>query len=135
MKNSSKLLAIAKAVSELSKDTTKIGAVAVDSDNRILGVGFNGYPPGYDDADISDKYDKVIHAEMNAIFNSRSQRGDIRTMYIYGLPPCPDCMKHLAAFGIKNVVFQTNNDIKSSKEWVSKHKAKCHLHNLKVIEL
>jgi dCMP deaminase len=135
MKNIDKLMNVAEAVSHLSKDRTKIGAIVISHDNRIIGTGFNGYPPGYDDSDLTNKYDKVIHAEMNAIINSSCNRGEIHGIVIYGLPPCPDCMKHLAAYGVEEVVYRVNKDIASYKDWKCKHEALVGLHRFKVIEI
>lgn len=134
MKNLNNLLEVAEAVSHFSKDRTKIGAVVVSADNRIIGTGFNGYPPGYDDEDLTNKYDKVIHAEMNAIINSSCSRGEIHGIVIYGLPPCPDCMKHLAAYGVKEVHYKINPNIRSVDDWKCKHAEKVKLHNFEVIE-
>ena len=135
MKNIAELMSMAESVSKMSKDSSKIGAVALSKDNRVLGVGFNGYPSGYDDTDLNDKYDKVIHAEMNAIINSNCTRGDIHAMVIYGLPPCPDCMKLLVAFGIKLVLYKTDSNIKSLAKWEEAFYSKKKLHpNLTVIK-
>ena len=64
---------IAKLTAKRSKDPhTKVGAVLV-KDNHILGIGYNGEPRdfSYDfDWHSSEKYDYVIHAEMNAIANA-----------------------------------------------------------------
>ncbi len=123
-----KIIKIAKVASEMSKDTTKIGAVVVSTGSRIIGVGFNGYPPGYDDSDFSHKYDKVIHAEVNALINSRAARGEVESLYIYGLPPCKECMKFIAAFGVKTVNFMSNKEIKNYAEWRRSYLEHAHLH-------
>lgn len=115
------MLDIARAASRLSKDTTKIGAVVTGKDGMILGVGCNGYPPGYDDEDLSNKYDKVIHAEVNALINSRCTRGEPHTLYIYGLPPCKDCMKFISAYGVKVIHFKINNSVKRNKIWYNNY--------------
>lgn len=121
-------IAIAKAASLMSKDRTKIGAVAQGFNRADVGIGFNGYPPGYDDTNFDDKYEKVIHAEMNAIINSRLTRGQIQRVYIYGLPPCKDCMKHLAAYGVLEVVYCVNPNIASSDTWRSCFESHKELH-------
>ena len=110
---------IAKAVAELSKDTTKIGAVAIDFKNRIIGCGVNGYPSGYDDKDFSNKYSKVIHAEMNCIINSTATRGGVKAIFIYGLPPCCNCLKYLAAYEVETIFYKVNRDIASVNSWVA----------------
>lgn len=96
---------IMEASSFRSKDpNTKVGAVLV-KDNRIIGVGYNGFPQGFKDNEelwqTEKKYDYVVHAEMNAIFNSIQS---VRGSSIY-LPfwPCSGCAKNLAAAGISEI--------------------------------
>lgn len=99
----------ARLASLMSKDpSSKIGAVLV-KDRRIVGTGFNGFPPGIaDDArlhDRAEKYELVVHAEMNAILQAgRDSRG--ATLYMYGFesPPCRNCTKHAIAAGVVRVV-------------------------------
>ena len=67
----------AREASLLSKDpSTKVGAVLVKL-NRIIGSGFNGFPPGIADDDrLYDrnvKLMRIVHAEMNAIFDARHE--------------------------------------------------------------
>src|SRR3546814_12912837 len=51
--------------------STQVGAVLVDADNHIIATGYNGFPPGIEETPARwqrpDKYERVIHAEMNAI--------------------------------------------------------------------
>ena len=100
---------IAKLTAKRSKDPhTKVGAVLV-KDNHILGLGYNGEPRdfSYDfDWHSSEKYDYVIHAEMNAIANACSIGANVKDADIYvTLSPCPECMKLLIQFGIKNIYY------------------------------
>jgi len=96
-----------------SKDpNTKVGACIVSPENKIVGIGYNGTPRGWDDSDfpwgregdsLEVKYPYVIHAELNAIVNSF---GDIRgsTIYISQFS-CNECAKIIAQSGIKRVVY------------------------------
>ena len=100
---------IAKLTAKRSKDPhTKVGAVLV-KDNHILGLGYNGEPRdfSYDfDWHSPEKYDYVIHAEMNAIANACSIGANVKDADIYvTLSPCPECMKLLIQFGIKNIYY------------------------------
>lgn len=122
------IVKLAEAASELSKDRTKIGAVVLSKSGIILGVGCNGYPPGYDDSDLDNKYDKVIHAEVNALINSRVSRGEPYKLVIFGLPPCKDCMKFIAAYGVKEVHFKINKNIKNLKTWYNSYNEFKQLH-------
>lgn len=92
-----------------SPDTnTKHGALLVDSFNRILGIGYNGFPRGggniYPDSG-NEKYNYMIHAELNAILNCPAAHLiKDSTAYITGLSCCK-CMLVLAQSGVKKVVY------------------------------
>lgn len=112
-----RFLKLAKEISTWSKDpSTKVGAVAVNNERRILATGYNGFPRGIDDSeerlyDRAEKYPRVIHAEMNAIYNA-SYNGvslDGSTLYVWGLPCCSDCAKGVIQVGIKRVVMPKMN--------------------------
>ncbi len=69
------LMAFAELASTRSHDSeTKHGAVIVDPDHRILGMGYNGLPRHGNESKYPTtrplKYPYMIHAEMNAILNS-----------------------------------------------------------------
>lgn len=92
-----------------SKDpSTKVGAVLVDADGRRTSFGYNGFPPGLLETaeryhDRSQKYPRVVHAEMNAVLNaSFPVQGS--TLYS-SLFPCSDCLKLLAAARIRRIVY------------------------------
>lgn len=67
-----------------SKDpSTQVGACIVNPLNRIVGIGYNGFPGGGCDDDdfpwqrdssdeLENKYVYVCHAEMNAIMNANA---------------------------------------------------------------
>lgn len=100
---------IAKIVAKRSKDPhTKVGAVIV-KDNHILGIGYNAEPKNFKygfEWTTDEKYQFVIHAEMNAIANATSYCGDIRGSDIYvTLSPCSECMKLLMQYEIRNVYY------------------------------
>lgn len=102
---------IAKIVAKRSKDPhTKVGAVLV-KDNHILGIGYNGEPRNFKynfDWHSSEKYDYVIHAEMNAIANACSIGANVVDADIYlTLSPCHNCMKLLIQHQIRNVYYLT----------------------------
>lgn len=96
---------MAELVSSWSKDpSTQVGAV-ITKQNRIVSVGFNGYPHGISDSvDIDDremKYLKTLHAEENAIlFAKRDLDGcDIYVTHF----PCPNCAAKIIQTGIATV--------------------------------
>ena len=112
---------IAKVVSKRSADPhTQVGAVLV-KDNCVIGVGYNGSPKGFTfdfDWDTHDKYDYVIHAEMNCIANANRNGVDCNGADIYlTLSPCHDCIKLLIQHGIKNVYYLTEyKDVELTKK-------------------
>ncbi len=96
---------MAELVGSWSKDpSTQVGAV-ITHGNRIVSVGFNGYPHGISDsADIDDremKLLKTLHAEENAIlFAKRDLSGsDIWVTHF----PCPNCAAKIIQTGISAV--------------------------------
>jgi dCMP deaminase len=103
-----RFLDLAKLVSSWSKDpSTKVGAVIVDSKNRIVSVGFNGFPQKIkDDARLEyreSKYNTIVHAECNAImFANKSLEGC--TLYTYPFQPCSTCASMIIQSGITRVV-------------------------------
>ena len=114
---------MAQMISTWSKDpSSKIGAVVVNDEKRIIATGYNGFPRGIEDSeerlnDRDQKYPRIIHAEMNALMNALYNGVSVKdcTLYVYGLPVCPACTKCVIQAGIKRVVIPT---AKSNKgEW------------------
>ena len=109
-------MGIAKLSSMRSKDqNTQVGACIVGDDNRILSIGYNGTPNGYDDkmfpwdregAPLDTKYLYVCHAEMNAIVNYRGNRKELENAKVYvDLFPCNECAKIIIQSGIKEIIY------------------------------
>ena len=102
-----RFLKLAEHIAGWSKDpSSKIGAVIVDRQNRIVSTGFNGFPVGIaDDERLNDrdtKYKMVLHAEENAIIFAQRDLSECR-LYVSGLPPCPHCASLIIQSGIKEV--------------------------------
>ena len=109
-------MAIAKLTAMRSKDpNTQVGACIVNNNKRILSIGYNGTPNGYNDDEfpwdregnnLETKYLYVIHAERNAILNYRGSRQDLENAKIYvDLFPCNECAKEIIQAGIKEVIY------------------------------
>lgn len=109
-------MGIAKLSSLRSKDpNTQVGACIVSKDNRILSIGYNGAPNGFNDADfpwdregnpLDTKYMYVCHGELNAILNYRGNRRDFEDAKLYvDLFPCNECAKAIIQVGIKEVYY------------------------------
>ena len=115
-----RFLSLAKHISTWSKDpSTQVGAVIADPDNRITGIGFNGFARGVQDLserldDRETKVKMVLHGEENALIFARVTRGC--TMFVYPLPPCPHCMSLMAQHRIDRVVMP-KVDLKDSSRW------------------
>ena len=112
-------MAIAKLSAMRSKDpSTQVGACIVSNDNRILSIGSNGAPNGFDDdkfpwgregENLNTKYPYVCHAEMNAILNFRGTKKDLENAKIYvDLFPCNECAKIIIQSGIREVIYLSN---------------------------
>lgn len=110
-----RFMEMAQTISTWSKDpSSKIGAVVVNAERRILATGYNGFPRGIEDSDErlnnrDEKYPRIIHAEMNALMNALYNGVTVKdaTLYVYGLPVCPACTKCVIQAGIKRVVIPT----------------------------
>lgn len=100
-----------------SKDpSTQVGACIVSSDNKILSMGYNGFPNGCSDdvfpwdregEGLDTKYPFVTHSELNAILNYRG--GSLEGTKIYvSLFPCNECAKAIIQAGIKTVVYDSD---------------------------
>lgn len=120
---------IARTIADRSKDpSTQAGAVIVNQDNVVLGIGYNGLPRGLKneefpwdrEGDFLDvKYTYVCHAEENAIFNSNSATKDSK---IYcTLFPCNECTKSIIQNGIKEVIFESDK-YHNESVWVASRK-------------
>ena len=102
---------VAKTIAKRSKDPrTKVGAVLVKN-NCMVATGYNGDPRNFRYSfrwDTEEKYDYVIHAEMNALANAvYNGAGDaIKDSEIYlTLSPCNHCILQLIQFGVKKVYY------------------------------
>lgn len=117
-------LAIALQIASWSKDpSTKVGAVVVNGDNRIVSTGFNGFPPGEDDAahlytDRAYKYAHVVHAEQSALEQCPTRGCSGFTIYT-SFPCCPNCTRAIRARGFRRIVCPPLPTAGKSAEWIS----------------
>lgn len=109
-------MGVAILASERSKDpNTQVGACIVSADNRILSVGYNGTPNGFEDIyfpwdregnELNTKYLYVVHAERNAILNYRGNIKDFEGAKLYvTMFPCNECAKEVIQVGIKDIIY------------------------------
>ena len=110
-------MGVAHLASFRSKDpNSQVGACIVSPDNKILSMGYNGFPRGCSDDDfpwaregdaLETKYAYVTHSELNAILNYRG--GSLEGCKIFvTLFPCNECAKAIIQAGIKTVVYASN---------------------------
>lgn len=108
-------MGVALLAAKRSKDpNTQVGACIVNSNNKIMSVGYNGFPLGCSDDDFpweraaeneyDTKYPYVCHAELNAILNNAGAPLNGCTVYV-ALFPCNECAKAIIQCGIKRVVY------------------------------
>jgi len=107
----------AKIFAELSHARRlHVGAIVV-KDDRIISIGYNGMPAGWDNncedelhqpigrVDLKTK-PEVLHAESNAISKlARSQESGLGADIFITHAPCLDCAKLIYQSGIKRVYF------------------------------
>lgn len=130
-------MALAELSAQRSKDpVTKVGAVIVDRDERVVGVGYNGFPTGcsdeslpwcrspretpstlvYADPWLNTKYPYVCHAAINAILNSQ-HGGKLEgcRMYTTLLPNDEGC-KTIVQSGICELIY-AGDPYSERSEW------------------
>lgn len=97
-----------------SKDpSTQVGACIVDSDHKVVSIGYNGMPRGTSDEafpwghgeGLESKYLYVCHAEFNSILNTRNGSALSGCAIYVTLFPCNECAKAIVQVGIKEVVY------------------------------
>ena len=103
-------LELAQVASTMSEDPyKKVGAVAMRPDNSIAAVSYNGAPPNVE-IDWSDRDKRriyVIHAETNLLRFIKPHECD---RVAITLSPCVDCLKNMAAYGIKTIIYEEKYD-------------------------
>lgn len=110
---------VARTMETRSEDPwTRVGAVALTSDNRIIATAYNGLLPGVNLQDLwkfgnpkpgqetrDFRLPYMIHAEQNLC--SLIKRGEA-TWCVTTVCPCPSCLLLLACHGIKKIVYLDN---------------------------
>jgi dCMP deaminase len=112
---------VAERFSKLSSaKRLQVGAIVV-KDDRIISIGYNGMPAGWDNIceDVVEVHEdggivtktkpEVIHAEANAIAKlaKGNESGDGSTMFLTHAP-CIDCAKQVYTAGVKKVYYQNS---------------------------
>lgn len=110
-------MGIALLSGERSKDpNSQVGACIVSPDNKILSIGYNGFPIGCSDDEIpwdregdfaNTKYPYVCHSELNAILNYTGSTLKQSRIYVT-LFPCNECAKAIIQSGIKEIIYMSD---------------------------
>lgn len=112
-------MALAHVASLRSEDPfRKVGAVAIDPANRVIGTAYNGLAPGFDapdgfwdDRDSRQKF--MLHAEVNLC--SLFTRGAAR-LVACTTKPCTSCMQMLCAYGVEEVYYRDDYEISDADD-------------------
>ena len=108
-------MGVAQLAARRSKDpNTQVGACIVSQDNKILSMGYNGFPNGCSDDDfpwaregddpLKTKYFYAAHSELNAILNYRGGSLEGSKLYVT-LFPCNECAKAIIQAGIRTLIY------------------------------
>lgn len=106
-------LRIAEVTAQRSEDPhRRVGAVAVNHENRIVATAYNGLMPKFDVQmdfweDRDDRLRFMIHAEQNLC--SLFKRGEVKFVALT-TQPCSSCLLSLLASGVKEVFYREPYD-------------------------
>ena len=108
-----------------------VGAIVV-KDDRIISIGYNGTPAGWDNNCETEWTDKtkvviletkpeVLHAETNAIAKlARSTESGLGATLFVTHAPCLDCAKLVFQSGINSVYYRNSYRNTTGLEFLSK---------------
>ena len=108
-------MGVAKLAGMRSKDpNSQVGCCIVSKDNKILSLGYNGFPKGCSDDEfpwaregdpLETKYLYVTHSELNAILNYQGESLKGAKLYV-SMFPCNECAKAIIQSGIETVIYE-----------------------------
>lgn len=102
------VMALAHVAALRSEDPyRKVGAAALDKDNRVIGTAYNGLFPGFTApegfwASRQERQKFMMHAEINLC--SLFKRGEAKVVACTTMP-CTSCMQALCAHGVKTIYY------------------------------
>ena len=105
-----RFLTLADSIATWSKDPSRgVGAVIVSPVRQVIATGYNGLPRGFADHEERlqrpEKYDLIVHAEMNAIVQcARNGVSPIGATVYSTFSPCIHCSLSIVQAGISRVV-------------------------------
>ena len=112
---------VAERFAQLSSATRlQVGAIVV-KDDRIISIGYNGMPTGWDNCcedviredevgfQVTKSKIEVLHAESNAVAKlAKSSESGLGATIFVTHSPCIDCAKLIYQSGISNVYYKTS---------------------------
>ena len=128
---------VAEIYAELSyAKRKKVGCVIV-KDDRIISIGYNGTPAGWDNeweyrirwkngkqlpSPVLITKPEVLHAETNAIAKlaSSAESGEGAVLFLSSSSPCMDCAKLIYQAGIKEVYYKESYKIEDGITFLKK---------------
>ena len=112
---------------ESSARRLQVGSIVV-KDDRIISIGYNGTPPGWDnnceieleDGTLKTK-DEVVHAEQNAIAKlaKYGESASGASMFVTHAP-CVECAKNIYVSGIIEVFYEQDYRSRDGLEFLEK---------------
>jgi dCMP deaminase len=96
---------LAVVAAQKSKDPwVKVGTCLLRHDNSVASLGYNGFPVGMQEewSNRDERRRYVVHSEVNAL---RYIKPNECYLAATTLLPCNDCLKSLASYGIKKIVY------------------------------
>lgn len=110
----------------------QVGAVVV-KDNRIISIGYNGTPAGWDNCceevieqhedggQVTRTKDEVIHAEANAIAKLArdGESGNFSSLFCTHAP-CVQCAKIIYGAGVRSVYYRNSYKNDDGLEFLNK---------------
>lgn len=120
---------IAQLISKHSHaERKKVGAILVKN-NRIISIGYNGTPSGFDNICEENNITKkeVLHAESNCISKcAKSTESTLDSVMYVTLSPCFECAKLIIQCGISKVYYKEKYRDVSGIELLKKANIDCY---------
>lgn len=111
LEKSFKFFSLAETAAGYSEDkSTKVGAVAIDTNHNVICIGYNGFPRRVKDIPERHerplKYSVTCHAEENVISQAAYVGASLKdaTLLVTTLFPCSTCARLIIQSGIKRVI-------------------------------
>ena len=126
---------VAESFAKLSSAVRlQVGAIVV-KDDRIISIGYNGMPTGWDNCcediirtdevgfQVTKSKAEVLHAETNAIAKlAKSSESGLGAAMFVTHAPCIDCAKLVYQSGIATVYYKHNYRSTQGLEFLTKSK-------------